>query len=454
MSTESFRNIFDHEWQKQFISILFYSRDVASRALPVIDADYFENPLDKEIVRALLRFFDKYHGLPTLADIRSMVKIDVQNGEIDEEVLDEILLKLDEYYSLEIDESSISSTADNFINFVRQQAMKRAILRSADLITGQPIWQCEEAIRGEFDEVALIGRHKDDVGTYFSEMGNYLRQAMVEPPVKKCPTGRFTRIDQSVGGGFDAGCLYSIMAPPKFGKSTTLINLGSSLAWNGAFVLHISLEMSKHKVLKKYSEMLIGGEYVEDYTNIEDIEHKIQVFNDISDGEILVQSFPTRTLTVSGLRAYLMQLDVQGIKPDVVIVDYADIMRLPGQFKRYEELSNLYADMRGLGQEINAVILTATQSNRVGAVKYKPNIEDIAGSFEKVAEVDGLLALCRTEKERKHKLSRLYAIATRDAEYLNAIWLHTDFERCWMKEIDEDMVPDEFLRREHGDDEE
>jgi len=78
---------------------------------------------------------------------------------------------------------------------------------------------------------------------------------------------------------------------------------------------------------------------------------------------LLIKYFPTKSATVQTLSSHLNQIELQGITPDLVIVDYADILRGIGTEKRHI-LENIYEDLRGLAGEYEVPIWTASQANR------------------------------------------------------------------------------------------
>ena len=64
-----------------------------------------------------------------------------------------------------------------------------------------------------------------------------------------------------------------------------------------------------------------------------------------------------------GIRAHVEKCIMQDKKPDVIIVDYADLLRGHGQEKRHE-LEGIYEDLRGLAGEYEIPVWTASQANR------------------------------------------------------------------------------------------
>jgi replicative DNA helicase len=69
---------------------------------------------------------------------------------------------------------------------------------------------------------------------------------------------------------------------------------------------------------------------------------------------LIVKEYPTKTATTNTIRAHLEKLKQQDITPDMIIVDYADLIKdisQPEDEKR-EELESIYEDLRAIMMEI------------------------------------------------------------------------------------------------------
>lgn len=91
--------------------------------------------------------------------------------------------------------------------------------------------------------------------------------------------------------------------------------------------------------------------------------------------------FPSGTLTMSGLRAYLYNLEqYDGFVPDVVITDYADKFK-PEKNNDYRHgINEIWEGHKGLAQDKNVCVITGSQSNtaRTGkTIKQGSWAEDI-----------------------------------------------------------------------------
>ena len=89
-------------------------------------------------------------------------------------------------------------------------------------------------------------------------------------------------------------------------------------------------------------------EYFEDYNvNKEEIYEQIK---DI-DGNLIVKEYPTKSASTNTIRSHLSRLVKRGIKPGMIIVDYADLLK-PIKFagEKRHDLENIYEELRGIAQ--------------------------------------------------------------------------------------------------------
>ena len=106
-----------------------------------------------------------------------------------------------------------------------------------------------------------------------------------------------------------------------------------------------------------------------------------------------------------GIRAHVEKCIMQGKKPDVIIVDYADLLRGHGQEKRHE-LEGIYEDLRGMAGEYEIPVWTASQANRSALEEDIIDASKISESYGKVMVADFVLSLSRRYKRTIRKTKR------------------------------------------------
>jgi hypothetical protein len=130
----------------------------------------------------------------------------------------------------------------------------------------------------------------------------------------------------------------------------------------------------------------------------------------------------TATLNVSGIEAILDQWkDEDDFIPDVIVIDYADILAPEESKRRHEHDRNVTNDtwkaMRRMSQKRHALVLTATQAN---AKAYTQSLQSM-GSFSedkrKYSHVTAMFGLNQTPEEKDMQGMRLNQIVVRESPY-------------------------------------
>lgn len=313
--------------------------------------------------------------------------------------------------------------------FVRQQRLREGIVESLEKLEAGDIDGAASAI-----ERKLKSSHSlFDAGVRLDDTARSL--GFLEESYKAFECG-IKELDEG-GLGPAARRLHIFAAPPGRGKTWWLIHLAKTLIRSKRRVLYVTLELEEKEICQRVVQSLFAAskraqkirvpvikaddaghmidlEVVERESHLSfdqqgirtTLESKVKKFH---PGKLFyVREFPTGSLTIAELDAYLDLLEsAQGFIPDVVIVDYADNMKLDTRDYRHA-LSILYKDLRGIAMRRHLAMATASQINRDGAGARTSTGENIAESYDKVAHADVLLTYNQTEVEHRLNLARLY----------------------------------------------
>lgn len=228
--------------------------------------------------------------------------------------------------------------------------------------------------------------------------------------------------------------LFLFMAPAKKGKSWFLIHAGKRALYRNFKVCHITLEMSENVVLDRYLMAIHGfskrpsnriiGDFIDNDVNTF-LRPTYRLFNDKShltevrdmmnssakflDDNLHVAEFPTGTLTVRELKAYVATIEkLKRINFDVIIVDYANIMKINNFQHHRLEIGGIYKDLRGFVMEQNKILITATQSNRSAGSSTRTEDSNISDDWSAVATCDNLITYSQTAAEKNINMARLF----------------------------------------------
>ena len=84
-------------------------------------------------------------------------------------------------------------------------------------------------------------------------------------------------------------------------------------------------------------------------------------------GGLYIREYPAGQATVNTIHAHLEKCIQQNIEPDLIIIDYADLLTSKASKEKRDKLDDIYTNLRGLATELKIPIWTASQVNRSGA---------------------------------------------------------------------------------------
>ena len=391
---DKFGSKFGTSFQLKIISALLSDRIFFKTVYDIIKPEYFDSEANEWILRTLSSHFDNYEKLPTLDVFK--VELDKVNRDI---LKVSVVDNLKQIWNT-LDSEDLDYVKSETIEFCKNQEVKNAILESVTLLQDGKI----EQIKTKIDSAMKAGQDtnvghdykKDIVERYESTVRNVV------------PTG-WDAIDELVDGGFGKGELIIFAAPPGIGKSWALVNVGMAAGKAGKTVVHYTLELNEGYVGQRYDAVLTGIPVPNLKYNMDEVTKQVKNLK----GELIVKYWPTKTASINSVRASLDKLKLQGREPDIIIIDYADLIKGNSRRERHEELEEIMESLRGLGGEYECPIFTASQINRSGADDDIITGTKIAGSFSKLMTADFVVSLSRKIEDKLAGTGRWHVIKNR-----------------------------------------
>lgn len=401
----------------------------------LVTAELFEDPY-RDIAVRVLEFrqrFSKPPGIAHIDDIFDTWLSDPDNQKAP--ILRQILIGMHR----QSEALNGEYVASRITEFVRQQKLKTAVYQAAQELqrgqTGAAEQVLTSALRMEVDDI--------EPGTFLNDKSRALRFLTREE-------------DESVGTGIEAldhrGLgpnrkeLWLFMAPPKRGKTWSMIHLAKMAFRQGWNVAHLSLEMSEDRICQRYFQSLFavakrpdefqraaltldpsgrlagfsfGTAKPELHMQDPKIRQKLGLEMDkwgVSLGRLVVKQFPSGQLTVPMLGSYLDRLEQsKGFTPGLLIVDYPDLMALNRDHVQ-QDLSRTIVDLRGIAVARNYAVAAPTQLNRAGITAETVTSVHVAADISKVYTADTVVSYNQTKEEKRCGLARLYVSNARNDE--------------------------------------
>ena len=388
---------YGYGFQVKTVSCLLTDRSFVQQVSDILLPEFFESESNQWIVEIIVKYFQEYGSLPTL----DVFKIKTQ--EVERDVLKAAIVESlkDAYKYLESDD--LEFVKEQVLDFCKNQCIKGAILESVELLRKGEY----ESIKKSIDTAMKAGANRD-IGYEFMKGIQARYTENVRNTIPTC----WPLINDLAGGGFGAGELIIFVAPPGIGKSTAMMNIGAAAVQKGLNVVHYTMELSEAYTAQRYDAIITGIATQNLKYHLDEVEHEL---HKRVTGSLTIKYYPTKSASVNTLKAHLDQMILLGTKPDMIIIDYADLLRGTGRTrdKLHEDLEIVYEEMRGLAGEYKIPVFSASQSNRSSAESEIVTGDQIASSFAKVMVADFIISLSRKVTDKIAGTGRFFIIKNR-----------------------------------------
>ena len=298
-----------------------------------------------------------------------------------------------------MESDDLSFVKDEILKFCKNQEIKHAIMDSVNLLKNGNY----DEIKTKIDSAMKAGADTNIGHEYKSQVALRYNEA-----ARHTITTGWDVVDDLMDGGLAPGELGVVMAPAGIGKSWLLINIGANAIRNGKNVVHFTLELNENYVGQRYDSVITGipAQNLKNYQ--EDIENKMSHIS----GELVIKYYPTKSVGVMALKAHIEKSAMVGKAPDLVIVDYADLLKVSAKDK-HEALEELYEELRGMAGEYGVPVWTATQAGRSALEDDIIEADKIAASYGKVMVSDFIMSLSRKVQDKLSGTGRVHIVKNR-----------------------------------------
>ena len=387
---------FGYSFQVKFIVCLITDKLFLEQIVDILDEKYIDNDGFKWIVKEIREYYNEYKTTITMEVFKIKIK------EIESELLQvNVKDSLKEIFkSIEADD--LEYIKDKALEFHKTQVLKDAVIQSAQILE----------MDGNTDEIKSLIDSAMQAGVERNLGHDYL----VDIEERYSDTARITSptpwdiINELMQGGLGAGELGVVVAPAGIGKSWVLSAMGAYAISQGLNVVHYTLELNEAYVGLRYDSIFSGVESQNLKYHKEEVIERL----DKLKGSLTIKYYPTKACTVNTLSAHLKKVTTFGTKVDMVLVDYADIMKDVGKAQEMRHaLGNIYEDLRGMAGEMQIPIWTASQANRSALDEDVIEASKVAESYTKVMTADFVISLSRKIEDKIGNTGRFHIIKNR-----------------------------------------
>ena len=437
---------------------LVRNEEYFSKVIPFIEPRFFDNVAVRKFVNYILHEYSNQKENKHIVSIESL-KTAVDQFTLTDEQYREVLRVLDEVINYNGKEP-IDSLLDKTQQYFKKQMAKIAISMMLDktskrqLPTLEEVHQLEDSINFTFDQEG-----------YYNYLGEFENRLVEYEEDKKKYEFPLVALNNCTNGGMNSKSLTIAMASTGGGKSIFLCNTASHLIMKGSNVLYITCEMSVQEISKRIDANLLNA--TQDSITLNQVHHdtlKERMINNYPDrnkwGKLYIKEYPAGYANATILRRDIEEIQrLYDIKIDVLVLDYLNLLNTVRYSTKtatsYTLVKAIAEEVRGIGQDFDIPVVSATQSNRSALNKetrLDAGLEAVSESFGLPQTADFMFNIISPDDVnwKNYRLFRILKNRWGDPskEYIK-VHLDTRFARFsdvagW--EVGRDSKPTELLK--------
>jgi replicative DNA helicase len=389
-------------FQQSLIKAIIEDKKYGETIIDVLESKFFDNNSFKFIMENVKELYKSYNKIPDYNTLAQKIMAEGGNK-------DSSKVHVDTLESIKINESQIEYVKDTALNFCKQQNLKRE-LKSVQSIIESGEFEAYNKIEEIIQKALQVGLSNDETTDVFHDIDGALEQDFRHP----LPTG-IVGVDNLLKGGLGIGELGVVLAPTGTGK-TTLLTKFANTAYNlGYNVVQIFFEDNPGNIKRKH--YTIWSEIAPDQQpEFKDtVKEKVENAQSRSTGSLKLLKLASDNVTVSEIKNKIRKMNSDGIKVDLLVLDYVDCIS-SDKSTNGEEWKGEGSVMRSLESmtgEFGMAIWTATQGNRESISSEVVTGDQMGGSIKKAQIAHVILSIGKTLEQKEHNLATLTLLKSR-----------------------------------------
>ena len=367
------------------------------KSLPFIRAEYFNDPLERNLFEVIAKYFTQYNAIPTKEALEIEVgQLDTISDEQHKNIV-HIIKEIDE------EKSEPEWIVDVTEKWCQDRALYIALMSSIKIAEGNDEQRAAGSIPSILSDALAVSFDNHIGHDYLEDYEE--RYEFYHRTEDKIPFDLefFNKITK---GGLPNKTLNIALAGTGVGKSLFMCHVASSALLQGKNVLYITLEMAEEKIAERIDSNLLNC----DIQNLNQLpkmmyDNKVTSIAKKTEGKLIVKEYPTASAHCVHFKSLLNELALKkSFKPDIIFIDYLNICASSrfkgnaGNVNSYSYIKAIAEELRGLAVEANLPIVSATQTTRSGFASSDIDLTDTSESFGLPATADLMFALISSEE--------------------------------------------------------
>ena len=359
-------NIPDIQAERMLVSKCLTDQEYAALVFERFDKRWFENKNLAIALEICIAYYKKYVTLPTrktldsildkMSEVKKIEDVSPIKRELD--TLTDVCAGMEEKF-----------IRDSIVDFIKSKAGYYTILDNLEEIReNKDVSKCISSFQG----ISEITFDLNLGFNYFEEFATKHEQEVCNP-LSRLSLG-FDSFDKLTHGGVYANgrCLFVMMGQPGIGKSLFLSNFAVNFLKQNKRVLIFSLEMSEHIYGTRVDAHLSGEDINELQFKFDRVKEKVMDFKELyPNSSLFIKEYPPNTINCNHLINFTNKLVKSKGKPDVIIVDYINLLnpatnRFGSSENTYTAVGTVAKELRAMSYIFECPVISVTQVNREG----------------------------------------------------------------------------------------
>ena len=350
-----------------------------------------------------------------------------------------------------------SFVREKIVEWSRRQVFRLGFEESREAWNAGRYTEAETKMMRRIEELQAIQLSMTDRGWFFEEFHDrQARRQLVASQMDFFPIG-IPNIDRAMYGGLSYGELEVSIAYSGIGKTFWCVQRGFVCARMRRRALHFVLEGGRSKTEDRYearfSEQMYGrvrrGEFGSKVQAALRREYNILKHN------LVIRGFNDREawhITFDDILGELSELRrSHGWIPDMIVVDYGDLMRAEGDneylrqrtgFRQLKALAERTEYKGHPGYAVTAPSQAQRPSSGADEREHILRPQEIADSYEKVRVADAIISINRTRQEKEANQARIFLGKYRDSTDGIIVRVSTDYDHGAFSVLGEESEPE------------
>jgi replicative DNA helicase len=393
------------EYQLRLIAQILTDRKFGNAIIDIVNPNYFEDEYLRIVVGAIKNAKSKDDIIPDV-------------GSLEFRLLDEVKDDIQRRYALtqlrKIKEADLNDTIwvqETAMKFCKQQELIKALAEINKIISKGDIdnyEECESKLRKALEH----GDSKDDGINVFDDIDSVLADDFRKP----IRTG-IEGLDEIMDGGLSKTELAIILAPFGVGKTTMMTKIANTAMLDGYKVLQLFFEDSTKVIQRKH--LSCWSKFDLNSLSMHKEEVKEMAANMVANskgslGEIRLKRFSSDGTTIPIIRQYIRKLIATGFRPDIVILDYIDVVE---PSRKFDDVNagegSVMRQFETMLLELDIAGWTAVQGNRSSIKADVVEADQMGGSIKKAQIGHFVVSIAKTLDQKDNSTATMAILKSR-----------------------------------------